>query len=484
MAEWTLVVPVNLTKEEREVVMAFRGDSKVRIRFMGRAELDNLFADYPELIRMADRSAMVDLLRQARHERDGLVGPDDLNDRIRELGELSDSRDENWGVAFRRNSDGSVVNEIFAKRADAATRSPIKINLTTTFGPEHQALRESFQQAMDFGTLTPVVLPPEVVTAFEIDGPEWLARTEGPSHVEMHPILAKEPVPCEIRVVSASGATRASLHGSIASVAAGRKGLTFSSNFLDCLTLRFRLPEFKSGKTTGRLDVSINVTGKSASAALRVLRFADLLCSGESLQMVVKDQQVFRTGTFSPEASGHESDPEYMEIADDLSYLEREFGLTFPMPDRLSPSTRVQIRMVRMLAEGKCVIFFGTDEFTATMTKPTVPLEDALQTVLDGTAHQQLLTTEPWQAEILGQVIEMESLKTWHPSVALVDAEKVRQAFDDGEEEVPIVMRPTDGTGFRAVVPERGPGLLNEPQKFKLRSLPEPPGFPEPPSQD
>ncbi len=485
MTDWYLVTPGDITLKERQVFSAYRRGTDVRIHFIGRADLDGMLAEYPEILRMATYNPVVKALRDAGHEKDALVGPDDLAERVRALGELSDSRDEYWAEKFSYR-DNTVVSELVAKRPDSAQKSPIRINMTTAFGPEHEGLRASFQQAMDFGALSPIVLPPEVVTAFEIDGPAWLRRTEGPTHVEMRPIPPHLTLRCEIRVVSRSGATRASLQGTITSVAGGRRGMTFSSEFLDALTLKFRLPDPAGEERQGGLEVSVHVEETSASNALRVLRFADLMAAGESLQMVVADAQVFKTGTFTPNRGEHKSDEAYLEVADDLSFLEHEFGLTFAMPQSISPSERAQIRMARMLTEGKCVVFFGADQLTATINllpDPPADAAEALKSMLEGAPFQHLSTVEPWQMDVMGQTLEFGTLQVWHPSVALDDADTVRRALEIGTEDVPIAVRPTDSSGFRVMIVERGPDTRTfAPEPLNLFGLPEPEGFPVDPA--
>lgn len=259
--------------------------------------------------------------------------------------------------------------------------------------------------------------------------------------------------------------------------------MTFSSEFLDGLTLKFRVPDPAGKSKQGELDVSVHVQHTSASNALRVLRFVDLLAAGESMQMVVSGLQVFKNGAFKPHAGAHRSDEAYLEVADDRSYLEREFGLTFLMPEFITPSERAQFRTTRMLADGKCVILFGADQMTASVTllpDPPADVVAAWDAMLSGAPYQHMSTVGPWQIEVMGQTIELGTLQLWHPTVALDEADIARRALKDGVENVPIVVRPTDGTGFRALVVERGNDSRTfAPERLGLFGLPEPDGFPD-----
>jgi hypothetical protein len=481
MTDWYLVTPGDITVKERQAFSGYKKGTDIQIHFVGRADLDNMLAAYPEVLHMATYDPVAKALRDAGHAKEALGSSDDLAERIRALGELADSRDDYWGERFTWR-DRSVISEVFAKRPDSASKSPVSIHFTASFGPAHQDLRKTWQQALEYGTTSPIILPPDVVTDFKIDGPEWMRHDGDGMQIEMHPVQAMHSLACEIRATSDSGATLGSLQGTIDTLSTGTKGLTFEATFLDCLTLRFRVPE-GNGKMEGGLDITLDVSGKSASNALRVIRFVDLIEAGRSLQLRAAAKDMFRTSTFNPNGTGRGSDPGLVSLVEDLAYLEQQFGLTFAVPTEIVNWDRVGVKSARMLAEGRCIIFYGMDSLNATATRNDgeVDQDTAIQIMLSGD-HAHAATIPGWQYEVLGQRIELGTLRSYHPSVVVDDAKEIGRRFGAGEPMVPIVIRPSDGTGFRVLIQERGGDSRTfAPERLNIPDLPEPDGFPEDP---
>lgn len=168
---WTLVLPSKVTAPERKAVRAMRPGSKPEIRFMGPPELDRLLGLHPEIERRFTADYAVEVLREVHRESAALTRPDDLAAEATRLRDRLDGRSVYWGMAFGVEPDGSVRETVFAKRDDAHEREPLSVNLSLQFGPESEAQRKAFADAMNYGVVEEVELTSEVIQAFQTSGP-------------------------------------------------------------------------------------------------------------------------------------------------------------------------------------------------------------------------------------------------------------------------------------------------------------------------
>ncbi|WAP53114.1 hypothetical protein OL239_08640 [Arthrobacter sp. ATA002] len=183
---WTLVVPANLTIPERQSVYALKKSQKVLIRLIGSAELNNLLAKYPKIHDWALRDAARDLLSIVGREKATLSKPGDLAAEVNNLADRSDAISPYWGFNFS-SREGVTSSQIYAKREDAMEREPLFFNLEAEFGPDDSALRQEFEDSLDYGVTKRLVLPRHVVSSFTKEGPEWFAGEVGPGELHILP---------------------------------------------------------------------------------------------------------------------------------------------------------------------------------------------------------------------------------------------------------------------------------------------------------
>lgn len=429
-----------------------------------------MFAQHRDLLHWATREPLLDSLRQVGQERLALAGPDDLADRARNLAELADSRSAFWGVNLTVRGN-EVVHEFYAKRPDAAEREPIGLEFTTHFGDEHVDLRATYQKALDYGTTRTIQLPAEVIAKLRVTGPEWIARESSRGAVEMLPPTMPQAVPAEVRVVTPSGVTLASLTGDTKVVDSGRVGMTIEVEFRGCFTMTFTVPHKGS---TGEVRMSYDVMGISGTDAHAVLRFVKELEKGNPMQLLASGHEIFRMETPTRTDGGdfEPVDPGLDAIVQDLAVLEREFGVTFAVPGEFSTKQQVDLRATRLLAEGRCIVWPLISGMNATLNGK---IDDTLRGLL--TAPRAYAMTAPqFESEILGQRIVLGTLRAYHPNAVVKDGPGVLEAVEAGNGEGKVIqMVPSDGSGFRVWISERWP---DEHKKI----VPEPlgvPGLPE-----
>ncbi|GAA3762015.1 hypothetical protein GCM10022240_13260 [Microbacterium kribbense] len=462
LEEWTLITPRNPTVAELKSTLALRRGRTVRIQVWGRGELDEAIAKHPDLLAAATRRPLLDALRVAAHESAGLGGVGDLAERALKLGQLADSRSPYWGVKV--TTDGHTVTQsLFAKRPDASEKEPIKLRFAPTFGDEHKPLLKEFTRLVEYGGSRSLLLPPEVLGVFETLGPEWIAdRSKG--SLEIQPQALPKPLPAEIRVVSARGGLLASLPGEIRLISSGSRGITVEGQFLT-LTITFRVPRDAEG---GEADFSYDLHSMTATSALALLKFIDLIESGEMWELHGAERRLF--GMEGPTRRTRGSDPlpaDTFEMVEDLAVLENAYGVTFPFPAAITNKDRIDVRVARMLTEGRATYSPQLGALTATISATADPREIGEL----GDPHAIAASFSDSTFTVLNRPLPIGTLRMYHPSLRATDIRAHITAIKSGNGEGRLlVLEPSDGTPIRVWLEER----WTDPNK---RIVPEPWGL-------
>jgi hypothetical protein len=467
LKDWTLVIPRNATPAERRWLGALREQRDLRLHVYGRAELDGMLSKHPDLLGWAVRESVVDTFKQMRQETAALVGPDDLANRVRSLQALADTRSPYWGVTMSTDAHGVVSQAFYAKRPDAQEREPIHFRFNAVFTPDHDALRLDFERSRDYGLTAPITLPPEVIQAFRIVGPDWIAREAESAEVELHPRRIPKRIPCEARILTPGGATLASLQGIVTGVDQGILGMTFEATFRGIFTMQFIVP--KEGDT-GTANLSYDVAEAPVSDAAALFRFLRVLEGGDQFQFLVEGKQAFKLDTTKRSEGAEESAVEdgIFQVVEDLDALERDLGVSFNVPADITERLQITIRATRMLLEGKCIVMPFAESMTGNIGARIA--DEALREAMLG-VHAHRARIPNWEATVLDQRLVLGTLVTYHPAVVIKDAQEVLDALDRGEESA-IVVSPSDDTGFRIWIGERRPaGSRAIPEPIVLRGM-------------
>jgi hypothetical protein len=183
---WTLVVPTNLTPNERKSVWAMAEGRKVIIRFVDATKLNLLLAEHPNVHDWATRDAGLDALSRVGREQAVFAKPGDLTAEALRLNKQADGTSAYWGRSWSVKA-GVVTEELYAKRTDASEREPLSFVVETAFGPDDGDLRQNIQDSLGYGLIKPLVLPDHVVTSFTKVGPQWFAEKGGPAELQLLP---------------------------------------------------------------------------------------------------------------------------------------------------------------------------------------------------------------------------------------------------------------------------------------------------------
>lgn len=439
LKRWTLVIPGNPTVPELKSVHALRSDRTIQLDIMGQSQLDEAIAKYPDLLNWATREPLIDVLRMASMESAALSSGSDLAQRLDGLGKIADGRSAYWGSSFGYQ-DGVVTETLHAKRPDAAEREPLSFEFSAEFGDADAELHHQFQSMLDYGSATPVSLPETVVKNLEFKGPDWFAQTGGQATVEIHPLKLDAPVEVELLVLDDDEVVLSTLSGSLTLISSGRVGETLRAEFKG-LTLTLQ----RGGGAVG-VTMTYELSELTGSEASRLFKLIALVATGGRWRIERDGQSVISLHGLQDAPEAEELVPAtWVDLASDLAVIERELDLAFKMPDDISNLDRVNLKVARMLLEGKVTCTPSVEVFTAVVTG------ELTESDLDDLAEPRaMMKSGPFAPTVLGKKVRLGELRAYHPNMKLVDVEELHVALTTGAAlGRRVVIKPQDDTPIR-----------------------------------
>jgi hypothetical protein len=468
---WTLVLPMKVTLAERKAILAMKPVGRTAIRFMGPPELDALLAQHPEIARRFTQDHARDLLREVHREEATLSRPNDLGVELRRIQSQLDNRSSYWGSSFSSQPDGTIIEHLYAKRPDAAQREPLRIDVSLAFSPELETLRKTFTDAMNFGVVRQVELPPEVVKTFKASGPEWWSREE--TGGELHILPAGEQGPEPITLVSRGpdGRRLGSISGT-STKDRGEIGIAIASSFPGGLGQIWRLPE--DPKAGGEVDFNFSPAGSSASEVMQSLRFLATLPSANSVQISVSGHTLPLVA-LSIGKDFYTAPEGYKTVLEDLTYIEKTLDMRFTIPDGdIAVVDAVWARVVSRILQGYATPFPGVDGLNFTFAGNLDP--DLGPLVEHGGVF--LASVPGWSCRILGTDVYVEDVFIFCRMAKALNGAVLRQMLREGSAEGKRVeVRAMDGLPFVIYAPGASREGQVETRGWELGDLPEHPGL-------
>jgi hypothetical protein len=474
-SDWTLVVPCNGTVLERKYLTGLASGTEIRTHFMGVAELDNLLATHADLGRWATREPVVELMRTMSLEQAALASPEDLQKRVRSLTEIVDERSPYWGINFG-SAGGTVFQEVYAKRPDAQEKEPIRIGMETTFNAEQGKLFDQFRSVMRFGGSQPVELPAGVVTRFTIDGPEWIAMDDRSKAAEyvIQAVAIEDALgqQVELQQLDDDGDTVGVFRGQVAHLSRGDAGLSLSAVFPGGAELEWLLPD--DVKCSGKITISLDYKGCSASDSLRAAQLVEMLHSGAPMAVSMSMAPLFQVARTEVTVAADIGSPEGRQLLEDLAVLERELGLIFELPEQISPADRRLIRVYRMILEGFVAIMPGVRSGTVTLNGH---VDDGIAAALDKPGAQYVEYPR-FKAMILGQQVVIGRVTIYISAVSADDGAThlaaLRAGTGAGRK---VTFTPVDAAPFQIYMPARLRGTHVVPSPWNVIGVSEHPAL-------
>ncbi|MBP1231656.1 hypothetical protein JOE40_001300 [Arthrobacter sp. PvP102] len=466
---WTLVIPANLTPNERKSVFALRKGRKVIIRFVDETNLNLLLADHPEVHDWATRDVARQALEIVARDSASMSKPRDLALEATRLHDKANGTSAYWGRNWAV-TDGVVTEVLYAKRPDAPQREPLSFVVETEFGPDDAALGREFTDSLSYGVMNPIVLPSHVVTSFTKVGPEWFAEEVGPGELRIFPSGdSKRKLRVQATTLDSGDRRLSNISGNTSHVTSGTTGVAVQCSFPGGIGQRWRFPSNRS--EPGRVDISFSPEGSSARDIRRSLTFMESLESATKVALVVDGvRQVLSLPGLRPT---YELDPALLELIDDLAYIEDHLDVTFEFPSEIpNRLQRVWIRTVRRMLEGRCVVLPNSSGFDATLSGE---LDEGLETVLSEQGSAIAFNEEDWTLNVLGEELLVGSMGIYHQRIRVDGAEEhlksLRAGRGGGRK---MHMRPVDGSPFRIYSPARmGPDDAVVAEPWGLTGIPE-----------
>lgn len=441
LTEWVLVLPRNPTKPEKVAVRAMRpAGSTFSVKVMGRAWLDGLDAKHPDIARSILRDETKALLAQDHLEHVLPDTPGALASRFKGLSEVADGLSENWGLRVTSSTNSQLV-EVFPKRTDAQEREPIGIRFNTAFGTVHKDLEQQFTTGVDYGFLEPVSLPPEVVADFDFTGPDWVKPGGGELIGVTVGSAQHSPRKVELRVVSNTGATLASLVGQTTARDVGKKGGSIRASFSQGLDFVLRADAV--GRAVN-LQFTFSLVDISASEAKKAVRFGDAVFEGD-VEIAFDGGKPMRLGEHVTGKSNWTPITDYYrQLIDDLVEIEREFDLTIPVPNELTGKQRIDIRVLKLLLDGYCVWLPGNYDVEIPVNQ-----SDPAKWLIEGSTGASLWT-DGHEFEVVGHKLYVGPIGFALTNMVVADKTAARAVLDaDFDPDARIGLTPSS-TGFSA----------------------------------
>ena len=439
-AEWTLVVPCNLTNEEASFVHSLGANraGSVSVSVWGRAELDSMLAEHVDLADYAERTPLRTALDRVGRSSATLATTSDLVSEALKLHSGTDAWSSYWRpqVSFE---NGRPIVHYEALREDSMEREPLHYTFTFDWNG-HQSLRDDFDNAMNFGFTKRLELPPDVVTEMRRVGPQWFAGVSGSGTLILGPGKSSG-APGRVTCISTDGRAIASRRATIARTGVGQRGGRADISIAEGIQMNVQM-EKDTG--AGVVNFSSAIAGLSATAVRDHLQFLQALAASSHLRLT------FGSSDSELEISGDHLSPDegLVMLAEDGAAIEGLASTTFSWPHGYSPSgiERAWIRVVRLMLEGKTTLVPDFREFDIDFSDGAEGIEVMTR---DGVPVK--FTPGDWTVTMFGEELTVGPITLAHPKMHATRRPGDQEA--DGPRKLHFA--PADGGPLQIWVSER-----------------------------
>ncbi|MFZ6991177.1 hypothetical protein ACO0E1_04745 [Curtobacterium sp. RRHDQ66] len=362
---WTLVIPSNPSREERDFVLGLRGDRNMQVDIIGRADLDNLLGKHSHLLEIFAADRVLRFAQALGKPEEALTHRDHLGvvlDRVR--GRVN-AQSPHWGWGYNVDVHGNQMHYLVAKHPDAHIAEPLAMNMTATFSEETEELQERFDRAMRFGVAETIVLPHSVVPSVTHTGASWFAGETQVSEVHLVPSDAGAGTPVDLVAEDANGVRIGSISGTVKRFTQGPDGGQLIVDMKGGLTAHWVIPTAPGAPPQ---DVTFITT--SAGVPVRDVRLLTRFMSRFDIAHHViirvdrKDFAAFNLGS----GDRHEPDPAFVAFLEDLVVIEDELDVQFTFPaGGVSTADRRWAATFREILRGRAVPMPSVDGYNMTL---------------------------------------------------------------------------------------------------------------------
>ena len=367
---WTLIVPIDPTPGEEQWFADLGDPYSFPTAWLGKTWLDEKMAAYPDIHRYFVEGAAdeaVRLVAQLNQEQaivtsapDAIARLDRLHARLNEI-DAYFTYELSMGQAARATRpSGAILSvsyagarvDVFEKYKGALADRPIPVSMRFVFGPEHEAVMEEVQDALDYGY--PVSIPSQVVAGVTLDAPGGLGGSLTDVDIDLRSAktMMDEPIPLWFDLFDGDRLL-ASRRADMTERLVGLRGFVLTGqDETGWLTVRLEI-DVRSKRCEYRIDVSPKPTLPAALVPL--LRWVSECRPPHDL--VVRWHGVLEMREQIPVAL---SDAGVPPVVESLAYLQERSNVAFPMPLELSLEEGEAILEAEALLKGESVTFTWT----------------------------------------------------------------------------------------------------------------------------
>lgn len=454
--KWVLVVPGNPTQGERAFVKSLKKDTKVKIEIIGGSKLDNLMAQYTDIQRWALHEPVLDALKSIHLERSLLLQPYDLENSIKPIYDMANARSPHWRVEFSF-SNGEFTETLVPKHPQAQEKEPIGLRKATISIPwEEEDLVQRAERVLQYGDNEELILDSDHLEEVEIQAPAWSRLANFPQVSQLSlttPDRAHKTASIEFEILDEEDTIVRSYTGSTTYFGRGSEGFTLRASIRGGIILAMYLPQPEKNDG-GKSSVSITQApvGIPASEAELGARFMRDMHSGMHVRTILNGMfaHSFLSDTEMPEENADDSRRYTRSLIEDLAVLERNLGVTFLVPDSVSQRERMEIRIARLLLEGKVIIHPFIDTFNGQLSPDADP--ETLQMLASG-AVSFLVDQGDHKMEILGRKVSLGPARFYLSHGLVHDVPGLAEAITHrGSDAQPIKIQAAQGAGIKVLL--------------------------------
>ena len=455
-AEWSLVVPCVLTNSEDKYVKSLRGKRRMRVSSVDRDELDDWLIDDTNLDAYFQRTPIQVLMNYAvvfNQERASVIrGVDDIRARIEALANVIDTVDPYWAYGF--GSEGGATS-ITARpiNANVPVTAGFRVTLKSQLDNEQTAILAALQENIGYATAGPIRISRDMVESVSIEGPAILAGEHPSGDVE---ILHTAGTPgvgqtLELRTYDQDGGQPASFEGEITHADSGALGRSLDVAFCERrLHVKFRFPHHENQEATfaAKAELSFSIPKARPSVIQDLLFTARQITGAGALELYIDGAQLTRAGGIEP-VTIEEYGLEKLiieQFAYDLDILQRHCHTYFDIPETISGSERVAVRVGRILAEGGIVASPRVRTLTMMLAGDDSP---KLREVLSRPSQVHSKIADTYVVKVANKTLPIGQVYAVHPKATATNGEEAIAALDAGTAtKFPVTFVPGDDHFF------------------------------------
>jgi hypothetical protein len=402
---WTLVIPGNPTREEQDYVLRLRGDRKMHVDIIGRAELDILLGKHPHLLDRFTTDRTLQYLGAINRPEEALARGRDIPLVLDRMQDRLQVQSENWAWAFGTDGLGNHYQHLVARHPGAQLAEPLMTKMTATFTEDDEDLRRRFTEAMRFGVAEAIVLPGRILSPIENSGAPWFEGHEEVDEVHLLPEDADAGRAVTLIAEDENERRLGTIDGTVKRIARGTDGVQLVVDVIGGLTARWVIP--RSVESPPQYVTFETSNGGAPARDVRLLtKFMARI--DDAHRVVIKlDGKDFAGFTLTG-GDRHAPDPAFMAFLDDLVTIENALDVRFVYPaDGVSVTDRLWAATLRQMLNGYAVPMPHVDGYNITLSGK---YDNTLLEQLRGDGMSLVSVRKQFEITLIGTEIYLEDV--------------------------------------------------------------------------